>query len=379
VSSLLNCQRRYQLHYVTRLRPLQRPGYFSLGAAYQTSLEHMDPLAGVAALRKERTIWDQKDQDRLDIDAAIVECCASLYLAKWPERDAERREYGYKVRLRNPWTGYFSRTYDLLGYADGLYPIAWDEPDAAYGLIENKLVAQVTAVSVKRLPLDRQLALACYGVWRATGIPVIHVNYRFVRKPSIQAQARTSRSPSSSSACAATTSSAPTSTALRRTWSAPRTISCAWRRSCGRGLTSCARPRPPASGPATPATAPTSGAAPTSPCAPATRTPAPCTRSSPRPRRPMPDPSIHPQQSEDPHVGCLDRACECVQAENERLRDAAQAVVDVHRRIIAAVTPGSPGWLGPSADDRERYNALFSQWHSTTRALRDVLAREPRE
>jgi uncharacterized protein YukE len=60
--------------------------------------------------------------------------------------------------------------------------------------------------------------------------------------------------------------------------------------------------------------------------------------------------------------------------QGDDLRDAAQAVVDVHRRIIAAVTPGNPGWLGTSDEDREHYSALFSRWHATTRTLRDVLA-----
>lgn len=53
-------------------------------------------------------------------------------------------------------------------------------------LIENKLVGQISELSVKRLPLDRQIQLACYGLWRALGEPVVKVRYRFVRKPSIK-------------------------------------------------------------------------------------------------------------------------------------------------------------------------------------------------
>lgn len=63
------------------------------------------------------------------------------------------------------------------------------------------------------------------------------------------------------------------------------------------------------------------------------------------------------------------------------LRAAAERVVSVHRQIIDAVTPGHPGFLysqGPKMipDHRDRYEALFSQWHAATRNLRDVLASE---
>lgn len=186
VSSLsmqLNCQRRYQLHYETRLRLRQKSLPLSLGAAYALALESRDPNAGVLALEQERTIWDQSDQDKLDIDTQIVRSAAQAYLTRWPEMPAEVREFGFKVRLRNPWTGAPSRTFDLLGYVDGLYGIG---PTDQHGLIENKLVSQITEVSIRRLPLDRQLAIMRYGVWRATGAEVAYVDYRFVRKPTIR-------------------------------------------------------------------------------------------------------------------------------------------------------------------------------------------------
>jgi hypothetical protein len=39
---------------------------------------------------------------------------------------------------------------------------------------------------VQRLPLDRQLQLLRYGVWRATGRTVGTVHFRWVKKPSIK-------------------------------------------------------------------------------------------------------------------------------------------------------------------------------------------------
>jgi hypothetical protein len=52
--------------------------------------------------------------------------------------------------------------------------------------VENKLVGRIDQITVQRLPLDRQLQLGRYGVWRATGRPVNRVHYRWVKKPSIK-------------------------------------------------------------------------------------------------------------------------------------------------------------------------------------------------
>jgi hypothetical protein len=53
-------------------------------------------------------------------------------------------------------------------------------------LVENKLVGRIDQITVQRLPLDRQLQLARYGIWRATGRTVNKVHYRWVKKPSIK-------------------------------------------------------------------------------------------------------------------------------------------------------------------------------------------------
>jgi hypothetical protein len=111
----------------------------------------------------------------------IVGSAVKAYLATYGPTDPDEREYEYRVRLRNLQTGAYSRTFDLLGYADQLI----DEGDE-FTLIEDKLVGAIDAVMVKKLPLDRQLALTCYGVWRATGKPVTKILYRFTRKPSIK-------------------------------------------------------------------------------------------------------------------------------------------------------------------------------------------------
>jgi hypothetical protein len=176
LNTQLACHQRYAYQYVDRIEPIAKPAALRLGGAFAKATETGDPADGVAKLSAEATVLTQEDQDRLTIDCAIVTGAATAYLAAYGRR--ERREFGYRVRLRNPHTGAYSRTFDLEGYADGLT----DD----WMLIEDKFVGRLESVAIKRLKLDRQLALECYGIWRATGQEITDVSYRFTRKPSIK-------------------------------------------------------------------------------------------------------------------------------------------------------------------------------------------------
>lgn len=184
LSTLLNCEQRYAFEKVHELELITAPKPLDMGRAFQKAIELGDPKAAADMLaRSRRMALSQAEEDALRIDMAIVMCAAGSYLSRWSHGwTADRSaEFEYRVRLRNPQTGRYSNTFDLLGYADEVVDLGdtWE-------LIENKLVGNITNVSVSRLPLDRQLALACYGIWRATGKPVSRVQYRFTRKPSIK-------------------------------------------------------------------------------------------------------------------------------------------------------------------------------------------------
>lgn len=176
LNTQLACHQKYAYSYVDKIEPISKAAGLRLGGAFAKATETGDPADGVAKLSGEATILTQEDQDRLTIDCAVVTGAARAYLASYGRR--ERREFGYRVRLRNPDTGAYSRTFDLEGYADGL--------TEDWKLIEDKFVGQIQAVAIKRLKLDRQLALECYGIWRATGHEITDVSYRFTRKPSIK-------------------------------------------------------------------------------------------------------------------------------------------------------------------------------------------------
>lgn len=181
ISTQLNCLKRYEHERVSRLELVARPRYFGMGSAFQKAIELADPDAGADKLREGLMLRSQHDEDGLAIEEATVRAAAKLYLRRFGTPENERREFEYRVRLRSPWTGAPSRTFDLLGFADGVIETpGWLE------LVENKFVGQIDKVMVKRLPLDRQVGLACYGLWRATGKTVRVVHYRMIRKPSIK-------------------------------------------------------------------------------------------------------------------------------------------------------------------------------------------------
>ena len=181
VSTLLACPQKYGFAYEGKLEPIAFRPALSLGKAFQRAIELADPEAGAQAIRDERDPRDQSESDQVEKDAAIVKAASRLYLSLYPDKPDSQKEYGYRVQLRNPWTGAYSRTFDLLGYADELA-----EEDGQLVLIENKFVGQIGELSIRRLPLDRQISLAAYGIWRATGREVSKVRYRFTRKPSIR-------------------------------------------------------------------------------------------------------------------------------------------------------------------------------------------------
>jgi hypothetical protein len=181
VSTLLACPQKYGFSYEEKLEPIAFRPALSLGKAFQKAIEMADPEAGVRAIWAERSYTSQEQIDQIEKDAAIVGAASSLYLSLYPDKPNSQKEYGYRVQLRNPWTGAYSRTFDLLGFADELA-----EEDGQLVLIENKFVAQISEVSIRRLPLDRQISLAAYGIWRATGREVSKVRYRFTRKPTIR-------------------------------------------------------------------------------------------------------------------------------------------------------------------------------------------------
>lgn len=237
LSVFLACHRKYELKHIQRLEPIRKKRSLSLGGAFQKAIELGAPEAGVLALQgytdrkcpecdgagvlyvgmnrvgpvgegcdrcdggvvwtepdEPLRFYDQAMQDSHDVDCAIVRGASALYLEHWPEPLGEEREFEFRVRLRSPWTGHYSQTFDLHGYADGLVPIWSADHSDAYEIVENKLVGSVSPIKVQRLPLDRQLALIRYAVWRATGRPVVQVRYRWIKKPSIKRKQKESNS-----------------------------------------------------------------------------------------------------------------------------------------------------------------------------------------
>lgn len=179
IGTMLECNQRWGYRYDQHLELIAQPLPLSMGKAFHKALELGDPMLGANEL--DRPTVDQADYDKLVIEKATVFAAALGYLSRWPADEQIQREVEYRVRLRSPWTGAYSRTFDLLGYADGVI-----DHGSYLELAEDKFQSQITVENVRRLKLDRQVGLEAYGLWRTTGKPVRVVRYRITRKPSIR-------------------------------------------------------------------------------------------------------------------------------------------------------------------------------------------------
>ena len=180
----LNCERKYQFAKVERLEPIEVKQSLQLGKAFHKGIELGDPVKGAEYLLENAPEpHDQAEYDQQRIAAHTVSAGVATHIRKWGKLlPGDRPEFGYRIRIRNPWTGHYSRTFDFLGYADCVK----DHPDGGLVLVENKFVGQLSATTIRKLKLDRQVSLTCYALWRATGKQVTVVDYRYVRKPSIR-------------------------------------------------------------------------------------------------------------------------------------------------------------------------------------------------
>lgn len=207
----LNCLRKYENKYVKRLEPVRKKESLSMGGAFHKAIEWGDPDKGAALLAVESHPDSQQEYDQALVNMAIVKAAATLYIERYPvwqlvrgeqldneimpgtavvSPNGERAidEYEYLVRLRSPYTGRYSNTFDLHGYADKVI-----DHGAYLEVIENKLTGRITKLNVQQVALDRQLGLECYALWRVTGKPVRIIRKRWTKKPEIRQRQKETR------------------------------------------------------------------------------------------------------------------------------------------------------------------------------------------
>lgn len=186
IGVLLSCQQKYHWSYEQNLQPATKRASLQMGAAFAHALEVNDPQAGFQRIMSDhQALVDEHagdpwvvvpDRDQAEIDATIVLAAAGAYLQHYGHQGVQR-ELTMRQVIRNPATGYPSRTFDVQARIDGL---------AGDRLIEDKLVGRIDTVTEQRLRLDRQVTLGCYLHWRTTGQRIREVSYRMTKKPSIR-------------------------------------------------------------------------------------------------------------------------------------------------------------------------------------------------
>lgn len=181
----LSCQEKFRIQYVERLEPAVKAQPLRMGTAFARATETGNPqdaydtivdeqaALAVAYANNPWVVAPTEQEARLE--GTIVKAAAGAYLGQFGTR--ARREVTYRQRIRNPATGYPSRTFDVMARVDG---IDGDE------LIEDKLQSKVERVTERVLLLDRQTTLGCYLHWRCTGEMIRQVRFRITRKPQIK-------------------------------------------------------------------------------------------------------------------------------------------------------------------------------------------------
>jgi PD-(D/E)XK nuclease superfamily len=110
------CQRRYQIRYVLRMRPVVKPDALRTGSSVHRGVE---ALRRGASFEDACARLDQEDPYDYQRERAML----AGYVARWgdPTRGVVAVEQQFEVDLVNPETGMPSRTFLLAGKMDALY------------------------------------------------------------------------------------------------------------------------------------------------------------------------------------------------------------------------------------------------------------------
>lgn len=189
IGTLLACEQKFRWHYEERLAPNVRPVALDMGAAFADALEHAEPETGFQRLLAEHLAAKEAhtgnpfvvlptDQSVM-VNATVVREASRAYLKAYGSHH-QTRELDVLVRLRNPATGAYSRTFDLMCRVDAV-------ADDYTEIIEDKLTSQIPRSNLHQLvALDRQISIEAYVIWRAYGVLPDLIRYRMTLKPGIR-------------------------------------------------------------------------------------------------------------------------------------------------------------------------------------------------
>lgn len=178
LSQLLNCEQRWYLSRVQRLRPRVRSVALDMGAAFAKATEVADPAVGYDmymeawaaandAARDDPWTTAPTEEQAL-VNATIVQSAARAYLKLYGP--VERREVEYRVPIAG------CPGYALVCRIDGV-----DDDGAT--LIEDKLVSHIDRGNMEqRLRIDRQVSIEFWAHWQAAGRIADQMRYRMTLK-----------------------------------------------------------------------------------------------------------------------------------------------------------------------------------------------------
>ena len=187
-----SCERKYYLRNVVGLKARYRSERMDLGSAFHAGIEHQDPKAASAYLRKTALVQMPEGfaDEKLEERCIVAEAMVTAALKKW-DNWPERREVPFRLPIFSP-KGYPSRNYDMAGVIDG-----W--PSDIPGNFwydkcgEWKTTGRLNSDYILGLQTRSQPQGYCHSSSKILGRPIRTMVYRIAQKPTIGR--RTKRNP----------------------------------------------------------------------------------------------------------------------------------------------------------------------------------------
>ena len=182
VECFQECRVKYDYRYNRELIPTEPQTALDFGTAIHAGLEFWFKY-GIekGALEAALTAGSQAglSTENLIKVQAMLERYFEIYKTETFEViDVEKI---FNVRLRNPKTWKYSKTYMFWGKVDGLVRI-----DNAYWILEHKTVRDITEDYLAALELRAQTALYAVAIEQETGLPIKGAIYDLMQKPGIK-------------------------------------------------------------------------------------------------------------------------------------------------------------------------------------------------
>ena len=182
VECFQECRVKYDYRYNRELIPAEPQTALDFGTAIHAGLEFWFKY-GIekGALEAALTAGSQaglSTENMIKVQAMLERYFEVYHSEPFEVIDVEKV---FNVKLRNPKTWSYSKTFMFWGKVDGLVRI-----DKAYWILEHKTAREISADYLECLELRAQTALYAVAIEQETGLPIKGAIYDILKKPGLK-------------------------------------------------------------------------------------------------------------------------------------------------------------------------------------------------